>query len=191
MEVWADGLLSGALMGLAVSLIPGVNGALCIRLARSGLTRARPVILAAALTDCAYCLFSSLGLLAAARIDPGLLRGLSIMFLAVAAIVIWPRSPILTGSATPLVLVSLNPGTMAIWLGIRSVHHDPSQSHPHAVLALALGALLATGGWFWGLAYISSRLGDNFRWLRCDRIGHAVSFALAALAVSQAVVLCL
>ncbi len=190
MEVWVDGLLNGALMGLAVSLIPGVNGALCVRLARSGLTRARPVILAAALTDCAYCLFSSLGLLAAARIDPDLLRGLSIMFLAVAAIVIWPRSPIRTSSATPLVLVSLNPGTMAIWLGIRSVH-DPSQSHPHAVLALALGALLATGGWFWGLAYISSRLGDGLRWLRCDRIGHAISFALAALAVSQAVVLCL
>jgi threonine/homoserine/homoserine lactone efflux protein len=188
-EVWINGLLGGALMGVVVSLAPGVNSALCIGLARSGRARARPIILAAAFTDCAYCLLSSLGLLATARIDAGLLRWVSVVFLALAAIGIWPRSP--SGDVGPLALVALNPGTLAIWLGICSVHDGPGRSNPQAVLALALGALLATGCWFWGLAYISSRLSDRLCWLNGDRIGQAFSLVLGALAGLRAVMLCM
>jgi threonine/homoserine/homoserine lactone efflux protein len=177
-------------MGLVVSMAPGVNGALCVGLARSGLRRARPVILAAAVTDCTYCLLSSLGLLAGARIDSGALRWLSVAFLGIAALLVWPRSPRQPQTRARLALVAGNPSTLAIWLGIAAVHPSVDAANPSVALALALGAALASGAWFMGLAYVSHQLGARLRWLSDRRLGSTLSFALGALAFVRAVLLC-
>jgi hypothetical protein len=185
METLIEGLADGALLGLVVSAAPGLNGVLCVGLARSGARQARPVILAAALTDGVYCLSSSLGLLAAAPLDAGVLRWVSVVFLAFAAVMIWPRHSGRPEGAGALTLVASNPGTLAIWLGIRSAHGGFEQPHPQTMVAMALGTLLATGGWFGGLAYLSARLGDCARWFTDQRVGRLFALALAALALSR------
>lgn len=184
-----DGLADGMLLGLAVSAAPGLNSVLCVRLARSGAGRARPVILTAALTDCVYCLLSSLGLLAAAPLGAGVLRWVSVIFLALAAVAIWPRRSRCSTSTESPVLVASNPATLAIWLGIRSVHRGIGQSHPQVALAMALGALLATGGWFGGLAYLSARLGECAQWFTDGRVGRIFALTLAALACARGLAL--
>jgi arginine exporter protein ArgO len=182
MEAAIEGLATGALLGLAVSAAPGLNSVLCVGLARSGARRAHPVILTAALTDCVYCLLSSLGLLAAPQLDVRVLRWVSIVFLALAAVAIWPSRP---RDARTMALVASNPGTMAIWLGIRSIDGGLGQHDPQAIGAMALGALLATGCWFGGLACLSARLGECAAWFTDQQGARAFSLALAILALSR------
>jgi threonine/homoserine/homoserine lactone efflux protein len=189
MEAGIEGLATGALLGLAVSAAPGLNSVLCVGLARSGARRARPVILTAALTDCIYCLLSSLGPLAAPQLGVRALRWVSLVFLALSAVAIWPRRPRRPRDVRTLAIVASNPGTLAIWLGIRSIHGGPGQHDPQVIVAMALGALLATGCWFGGLACLSARLGECADWFTGQQVARAFSLALAVLALSRGFIL--
>lgn len=177
---WTRSILTGATLGLAVSLAPGANLGLCVRLARERLRHALPLILCAALTDCCYALACSLGSLRALRVDESVISWLSPGMLALAALLIWPAKKIRLSAPSVIGITALNPATAALWIAMSST--VLSLEHTSAIdpLMLALGTLIATGGWFAAIAYLSSRLllkTDG------DRLSRAFSVLLAAAAL--------
>lgn len=176
-------------MGLFVSVIPGLNAALCIQLARCGARAASPLILTVALSDFSYCLLSSLGLLALAHTQAGLLRWLELFFPALAAIAIWPRPGRRQGRFGYLALVAFNPSTLALWMGLTALHGHLGERGVQDAAALALGALLGSGLWFCALAHASARLGGHLRWLDGERTARLLSASLAGLSLVRVALL--
>jgi threonine/homoserine/homoserine lactone efflux protein len=107
-------LLSGGALGILVSMTPGANTGLCVSMARDRLRNALPLIVAAGVTDCCYALLCSLGILGAVRIDPGILAWLSVLLLALAALLIWPARKQRIGALGAVGIVALNPSTAAL-----------------------------------------------------------------------------
>lgn len=176
-------------MGLFVSVIPGMNGALCVQLAHRGARAASLLILTIALSDFSYCLLGSLGLLALAHTHAELLRWLVPVFAALAAIAIWP-SPQRRGRRFGyLVLVAFNPSTVALWIGLAALSGHAGGRSIQAAGALALGALLGSALWFCALANFSARLGKRARWLGDERMARFLSATLAGLSLLRLLLL--
>lgn len=170
-------------MGLFVSVIPGINAALCVQLARFGARGALPLILAIALGDFSYCLLSSLGLLALAHTHTELLRWLGPVFATLAAIAIWPMGQRRRRRVGYLALVVFNPATMVLWMGLAALSGHTGERSIQTALALALGALLGSALWFCALAHFSARLGRRTRWLSDERTARCLSATLAGLSL--------
>jgi threonine/homoserine/homoserine lactone efflux protein len=176
----AKSFLSGGVLGVLVSIAPGANMGLCVSLARQRLRDALPLIVAAALTDFCYALLCSLGLLGAIGIDPHILAWLSVLLLALAAILLWPAGKRRIGVVSAVGIAALNPSTAALWIGMSAtvISSEHLRAEP---VALALGTLIATGSWFLGLGYVSSRLRSSPS--DSDRGRRTFSLALLAFAV--------
>ncbi|MGH2831486.1 MAG: hypothetical protein ACRDK2_01820 [Solirubrobacteraceae bacterium] len=183
MANWSSSLLTGAMMGLFVSVIPGINGALCLQLAQRDARAARPLILTIALSDFSYCLLSSLGLLAIAHTHAGLLRWLGPGFAALAAVAIWPSPRRARRQLGYFALVAFNPSTVALWMGLAALSGHATGRGIQAAAALALGALLGSALWFCALAHFSARLGRRARWLRAESTARFLSATLAGLSL--------
>ncbi|HEY7935275.1 MAG TPA: hypothetical protein VID48_15755 [Solirubrobacteraceae bacterium] len=184
MQLWVHSLLSGATLGLVASVAPGANNALCVALARSGTSKALPVILGAALTDCAYSMLCSLGALQAIHLQGWILAWFSVGSLLAAAILIWPTHKPAFGARSAGCVAALNPATAALWMGMSSTLVASENAGSIAPVALALGTLIATGGWFSTLGYVSHRL-EHYP-IGSDRLGRIFSLALVMLAFARA-----
>jgi arginine exporter protein ArgO len=173
----------GATLALTVSVAPGANTVLCLRLARRRVADALPLIATAALTDCCYAALGSLGALRATHLSAAVSAWGSAALLVLAAVLVWPAQkkvrPI--GAAS---VAALNPATAALWVGMSGTAISAQRTSVIHPAALALGALLATAGWFLTLSYLSSRL--TGRLFASKRTGRCFSVALLALAATQA-----
>lgn len=145
-----ESFLAGIALGVAVSVSPGPNTVMCVKLAAGGVRRAVPVITAAALTDAAYSLLAASGFLIASKASAHVVAyGTPLVLLAAAALAL-PSVHATTrmGAVVPL----LNPATAALWLGLSSL---PALGAPSttAVLLRPLPVALGTALWFTALAF--------------------------------------
>ena len=183
MANWSYGLLTGTGMGLFVSVIPGLNTALCVQLARRGARAATPLVLTVVVSDFSYCLLSSLGLLALAHAHTAVLHWMGLLFPALAAGAIWPRPQRRPRRWGYLALVAFNPSTLVLWMGLAALPGHPGERSVQAAGALALGALVGSGLWFCALAQASARLGSALHWLGGERAARFLSASLAGLSL--------
>jgi threonine/homoserine/homoserine lactone efflux protein len=183
------GLPAGIVLGLGVSFAPGANTALCLSLARGGITKAMPVVVSAALTDCVYALLCLAGVLSALSMDAMFIGWLSVGFLAVAAVALWPRTDDPPRKTTAVAMAAFNPATAAIWLGLTSTTLSVSKAAPGHLLLLPLGALIGSAGWFFALAYVSSRVTSRFERKAAHRMGQTCSIALVGLVLARTLTL--
>lgn len=145
----------GLALGLAVSVPPGPNSALCVNLASGGVRRAMPLITGAALTDAVYSLLAASGVLLASSADANALGYLIPGFMLVTAALAWSPGwvPAPAAAAIPL----LNPATAAIWLGLSSIPALQATSLTDALLR-PLPVAVGTAIWFLLLATASAKI---------------------------------
>lgn len=174
--------MTGIALGLAVSIPPGPNTALCMNLACGGVRRAVPLIASAALIDATYALLAASGILLANQASSELLAYLAPCFMICVAVLTW--SPRWTSPGTAAGIALLNPATAAIWLALSSVPALRVLSLSD-LLARALPVALGTAVWFTLLAVAASRLSHRIGTRRTASMQKAFGLLLGALGLSS------
>lgn len=150
-------LLAGFGIALLVSMPPGANTALCVSRARGGAWNAAPVVVSAAAVDSIYAVLAATGLVAAAgAINSTLLHQLAAVFCLTAAIFLWRSSRSGLSARSVIGLAALNPGTMALWLGLSAL--AVAQPQGVGLLYWVVGVAAGTTVWFSAIAIASARL---------------------------------
>ncbi len=183
-----DWFVTGAALGLAVSVPPGANTMMCVVRGRRGFLNGLPSIIAAAAADCVYALLAGAGLLAAGLAGASDILSISAVgFLLLCAYLLWPRQTVPTGRSAAMV-AAFNPPAALLWLALSgSLNTHPRQAV--TVVVFACGAATATATWFTGVAFASDKLSHVLSDSAIYRVSVAVSVALVCLAAIRLVTL--
>lgn len=179
-----EAVLSGVLLGVAVSASPGPNTVACVKLAATGFRRAIPIIVAAALTDAAYSLLSASGVIVANELTSHLMAYATPVALLIAAALAMPRAG--AASRFQTIVPLINPATAALWIGLSSL--PALQAMTTSAIALrAIAVAAGTSAWFLAVATAAGALGPRMDTRTTARTQTAFAAGLVCLSVASLV----